>query len=560
MCKLFSELQNSVTDVSKREVAMWSFSAGALLLLCALAFYYFAVLKVDYQKTTLLDLGPYPDATEYFAQAKGLLKDKWPSIQIGYDKLPSRYPPGYPALMLPWLKILPDARSVLAPFRTNQTLGLLLLLAVFGFYAYLAMPLTGGLAALLLATLPGFFTFCRSSMSEISASALIVMAFMFAYLGLKEERRWKIYLSAVFLGLSLNVRIQSLFFAPLLLAMTLLPIAGRRWGWFFHCVALPLVFVLAASPVLLLNTIQFHSPVTTGYSFWVPWIPHWSEQYPLFSLRYVPMNVARLWSEFTLRRTSYSAANIFGTGTCFVPAFVILTCVGLFFIGISRFVLCALLSGLSFLAGALVYAVVDTRFYLPLLILLVGVAVLPATWAAKNLLVRRRIIAALLVFALFAAACLGYPSRSGYNTPDINRSQAWDALHFTTPPGESTWFITQTRFLEVFGRQPGIVLSDVDPVYLNAVFPDWVVAAPLDGNHHYQHSRIWRYDRPQAVALVERGLDQSLPVYALFVSVKQMTAQLSRLPAVPGHQWTVLSDSNAVVLKLAPSESERSPL
>ena len=27
-----------------------------------------------------------------------------PSIQIGYDKLPSRYPFGYPALMLPWLQ------------------------------------------------------------------------------------------------------------------------------------------------------------------------------------------------------------------------------------------------------------------------------------------------------------------------------------------------------------------------------------------------------------------------------------------------------------------------
>src|SRR5947207_6726614 len=279
-----------MTESQRRKFATAPFLVGTSLFLCALTFYSLAVLKIDYRETALLDLGPHPDATEYFAQGRALLKDRWPSIQIGYDKLPSRYPVGYPALMLPWLKILPETDSILAPFRTNQAIGLLLLLTVFGFYTYLSMPLTGGFAALLLATLPGFFTFCRSSMSEISASALIVLAFMFAYLGLKEERRWKIYLSAVFLGLSLNIRIQSLFFAPLLLAMTLLPIPGRRWGWFFHCVALPLVFMLAASPVLLLNTIQFHSPVTTGYSFWVPWIPHWSEQYPLFSLRYVPMN------------------------------------------------------------------------------------------------------------------------------------------------------------------------------------------------------------------------------------------------------------------------------
>jgi 4-amino-4-deoxy-L-arabinose transferase-like glycosyltransferase len=128
--------------------------------------------------------------------------------------------------MLPCLKILPQTHSVLAPFRTNQTIGLLLLLTVFTFYAYLAMPLTGGLAALLLATLPGFFTFSRSSLSEMSVCLFIVTAFMFAYLGLQEERRWKIYVSAVCLGLSLNIRIQSLFFAPLLLTMAVLPDKG----------------------------------------------------------------------------------------------------------------------------------------------------------------------------------------------------------------------------------------------------------------------------------------------------------------------------------------------
>src|SRR2546422_3381573 len=233
------------------------FLVGALLLLCALTFYYFAVLRIDYSKTMLLDLGPYPDATEYFAQAKALRREGWPSIQIGYDKLPSRYPFGYPVLMLPWLRVLPGADSVLAPFRTNQTIGLLLLLAVFAFYACLAMPLTGVFAVLLVATLPGFFTFCRSSLSEVSASLLIVLAFMFAYLGIKEERRWKIYLSAILLGLSLNIRIQSVLFAPLLLAMALFPVGGNRLRWLLHCAAVPIVFLTAASPILVLNTIEF---------------------------------------------------------------------------------------------------------------------------------------------------------------------------------------------------------------------------------------------------------------------------------------------------------------
>jgi len=37
---------------------------GILLPLCALTFYYLSVLKTDYKKTTLLDLGLHPDATE----------------------------------------------------------------------------------------------------------------------------------------------------------------------------------------------------------------------------------------------------------------------------------------------------------------------------------------------------------------------------------------------------------------------------------------------------------------------------------------------------------------
>jgi hypothetical protein len=541
---------------SEGRFATGSFFAGMLLLLCALAFYYLAVLKIDYQKTALLDLSPRPDPTEYFAQAKALLKGEWPSIQIGFDKLPSRYPFGYPALMLPWLKILPAADAVLAPFRTNQTLGLLLLLAVFGFYAYLAMPLTGGFAAFLLATLPGFFTFCRSSLGEVSASALIVLAFMFANLGLKEERRWKIYLSAVFLGLSVNVRLQSLFFAPLMLAIAVFPMRGMRLRWFLHCTALPVLFVLAASPVLVLNTIQFHSPFKTGYDFWVP---YFSENHLWFSLRCIPTNAATLWRELALQPRGFYAANFFGTGTSFVSAFVLLICTGLSFIRINRFVICAFLAGLSSFAAMLSYLPPfggDGRFYLPLLILLLPVAVLPVTWAAKSLFTRRRIIPALAVFVLFAAACLGYPSRSGYNTRDIDRSQAWDALHFTEAPRRSTQFLAQRQFAETLRRQPGIVLSDIDPVYLNALLPDSFVAAPIDGNHIYKWSKMWRYEQPQALAFVKRSLTQSLPVYALFVSVKELDEKASRLPNVPGYRWVPAENTMnaAVILRLTSTQ------
>jgi hypothetical protein len=543
--------------ITLRRFATAQFVAGLLLLLCALTFYYLAVLRIDYRKTTLLDLGPHPDATEYFAQAKALQRDGWPSIQIGYEKLPSRYPFGYPALMLPWLKILPKADAVLAPFRTSQTMGLSLLLAVFGFYAYLAMPLTGGVAVLLLATLPGFFTFCRSSLSEVSASLLIILAFMFAYLGVKEERRWKIYLSAVFLGLSLNIRIQSLFFAPLLLAMALFPMGGMSWRWFLHCAAIPVIFVLAASPMLILNTIQFRSPLATGYDLWVP---YFSRNHLLFRLGWIPTNAASLWRELILQPRGYYAADIFGTGTSFVPAFVVLVCAGLFFISFNWFVGCAFLAGFSSFALTLSYLFGrDGRFYLPLLILLVAIAVLPVRWAAQNIFAGKRLISAATVFILLTVACLGYPSRSGYNTHGINQLQAWDALHFTTSPRRSIAFLAQRNFARQLGRQAGIVLSDIDPVYLNALLPRSFVAAPIDSKHNYKWSYTWRYDRPQASALVEHGLQQSLSVYALFTSQNDLAGNQSRLPTVPGYEWRTLSDCerNVGILKLTAIRSDQ---
>jgi hypothetical protein len=550
-------------SVPKTRFAMTRVLAGIVLLLLALTFYYFAVLNVDYYKTGLLDLG-WSDPSYYFAQAKTMMKDGSAYLNFGYQKLPSPYPSGYPALMLGWLKLLPEADSILAPFRTNQMIGLLLLLATFGFYTCLKLPLTGGFAALLLATLPGFFTFCRSSLSEISSCAFVMFAFMFAYLGLKEERRWKIYVSAIFLGLSLNIRVQSLFFAPLLLAMALFPSQGIRLRWFLHCFAVVTVFALAASPSLVLNTLQFHSPFITGYDFWLSG-GDWPPRSAIFTAGHIPKNVVLLCGELTLHPKAWSPARYFGTGTSFVPSFVLLICVGVLFLRVNRFVICALLAGLSFFAltSSMVPEWVDTRYYLPLLMLLVAVAVLPVTWAAENFFVPTRAVASLAIFALFTAACLGYPSRSLSNTPQSaafasqaegNRCQAWEALHFPSPMRQSPWLIAERRFLEAFGHQPGIVLADINPLFLNALLPDSFLAAHLDGARYARFRNVLTYDRAQALDLIKRGLAQSRPTYALFVSQKEMEEKAARLPHVDGYAWVVAENRPAemVVLKLNP--------
>ena len=64
-----------------------------------------------------------------------------------------------------------------------------------------------------------------------------------------------------------------------------------------------------------------------------------------------------------------------------------------------------------------------------------------------------------------------------------------------------------------------------------------------------------KYNRAQAIALVKRGLDQSRPVYALFVSKKEMEEKAARLPQIEGYEWVLAEDptAEAAILKLSPS-------
>jgi len=64
------------------------------------------------------------------------------------------------------------------------------------------------------------------------------------------------------------------------------------------------------------------------------------------------------------------------------------------------------------------------------------------------------------------------------------------------------------------------------------------------------------YDDAQAVALAELSLHQSIPVYALFVSAKELDEKGSRLPNAPGYQWMPAGDTkgDAVILRLTSTQ------
>jgi hypothetical protein len=528
-------------------------TTGTLCFVLSLLFYYGAVLRIEFKRTDLLDLGPYPDAVEYFAQANSILKEGAPTIQIGYDSLPSRYPPGYPVLMITWLRFLPH-NGILAPFRTNQTIGLLLLAGSFVLYFAIGRPLAGGLATLLVATQPAFITFSRSSLSDLSGGAVTVLAFALVYLGLAWRRRWLIYCAAIVLGLSLCIRPQLLFMAPLLIAMALFPVTDSWTKWFMHCCLALVVFAVAASPYFILNTLEFGHPLKTGYGFWVPALA--DKQVP-FSLHNVPRQVAMIWSEITASWDQYRVANIFGTGTYVVPAFILLSTVGLAFVRVRRFEISAFLAGIVYFVATVTYGspdiagTVDGRFYMPIFFLLVALAVLPAEWAIRGSFKSRYSLLGVAVLALFVLSCVGYPSQSGFK-PKTGRSQAWDALKYGSERGKSPRYDAQKTFARTFKDEPGIVLSDIDPVYLNALLPKPFVAAPVDGSHSYCYSRLWHYGKAEAIQLVQSGLGRATPIYALLLPSKDVDQDVKRLPLVAGYSWKRSEKSNtkAVIVTL----------
>jgi hypothetical protein len=502
---------------------------------------------VQFKRTHLLDLGPYTDAVEYFAQANSILKEGAPTIQIGYDKLPSRYPPGYPILMIPWLRFLPH-NGILAPFRTNQTIGALLLTGSFVFYFAIGRPLAGGLAALLLATQPAFTSFSRSSMSDLSGAGAAVLAFVLVYLALRQERRWPIYFAAIVLGLSLCIRPQLVFFAPLLVAMALFPAKVPWTRWFMHCCLALAVFAVAAGPYFILNTVEFGDPLKTGYDFWVPVL---ADKQAVFSLHNAPPQLAWIWSEITASWDQFRVANLFGTGTYVVPAFILLSGVGLTFVHVQRFEISAFLAGTVYVISTVTYAYVEGRLYMPIFFFLVALAVLPSEWAVDQTLNSRVSIWSVAVLAVFVFSCIGYPSESGFQ-PKSRRSQAWDALHYTRDNAKSLRYDAQKEFTRIFRDAPGIVLSDIDPPYLNALLPKPFVAAPIDGNHWYRYSQLWHYDKAEAVQLVASGLGRAIPVYALLLPSKDVDQDIKRLPLIQGYTWerSEKSSRKAVIMIL----------
>ena len=120
-----------------------------------------------------------------------------------------------------------------------------------------------------------------------------------------------------------------------------------------HCCLVLAVFAVAASPYFILNTLEFGHPLKTGYEFWVPAL---ADKQAAFSLHNVPPQVAMIWSEITASWDQFRVANLFGTGTYVVPAFIFLSALGLAFVRLRRFEISAFLAGTVYIMATVTYA------------------------------------------------------------------------------------------------------------------------------------------------------------------------------------------------------------
>jgi hypothetical protein len=258
-----------------------------------------------------------------------------------------------------------------------------------------------------------------------------------------------------------------------------------------------------------------------------------------------------IWSEITASWDQFRVANLFGTGTYVVLAFIFLSTLGLAFVRVRRFEISAFLAGIVYFVATVTYTFVDMRFYMPIFFLLVALAVLPAEWAVGEALKMNFSISTVGVMAVFLLSCIGYPSQSGFK-PKSGRLQAWDAFHYGNGKGKSLRYEAQKEFIRAFRDAAGIVLSDVEPPYLNALLPKPFVAAPIDANHDYCYSRLWHYGKTEAVQLVQNGLGHATPVYALLLPSKDVDQDVKRLPLIQGYSWKRSEKSNtrAVIMTL----------
>jgi len=130
-----------------------------------------------------------------------------------------------------------------------------------------------------------------------------------------------------------------------------------------------------------------------------------------------------------------------------------------------------------------------------------------------------------------------------------------------TARGGPPRYEAQRESSRAFQDAPGIVLSDIDPPYLNVLLSKPFLAARIDDLHNYCYSRLWHYGKAEAIGLVQSGLDHATPVYALLLPPNIMirTFRICRRSRVYSWGRSEKSSTRAVIMTLTKNASAPTP-
>lgn len=441
------------------------------------------------------DLFPSPDAAEYVAGAVRLAESSGYSIEIAGERLPSRYPPGFSVLLLPWL--FAGVEPSHAPLMANGLLAFVLLGLVFSVLWCRGWRLAAGLATLLIATTPAFLVMARSPLSDLCGTVLATAALVaLVCYGTGGRLVWG-SCGTLLLGLSVGVRMGNVLFALLVAAAVLLHGPRNPLRVLGHGSVLLVAGLLGAAPLLFYNDAEFGSPFASGYALW---LPDRASFLATFQLENLLPNVRYLLHELTQTEWRRTCASEYGHGSYLGSASPLLLVVALLHIPRGRIRWMAVAIA-AYGVGMLFYFFQDGRFFLPLLpVCAVFVAVrLEESWPAAKTWWK------LVSVTLLGLHLFGVPG--SHSSADIPR------YLFEKPPANAP----RHQLLQRLKREPpGLVLSTFSPPHARAVLGSQWIVAHANNDHGYRYNpKFFRYADDERRAQIEQMLGANRPVYLL---------------------------------------------
>jgi len=470
---------------------------GLVLTAVALGFFALTAAQVDPNRSYHSMLAPWPDAAEYVDFAVNWVERGERGIHIAGETHPSRYPPGYPALLALANQLGVSFRD--APLLINRFFAAAMLLGLFAMLAVRGRPVAGGLASLLLAVQPSLVVLARGPLSEVASAAMLLAAAWYLYRASETADLRRFILGSFLFGLAVNIRVSNVFFIGMIAAaLWAVPAVSRLRLTLGSAGA----FLVAILPLAWHNTVTFGAPWRNGYSYWLQARGAVGDAFGFENL--VPQ-LYMLLAEVTQTESLQTTAGLFGAGSYVAPAFLLLVAVA--FIGPrpSLRTLAFLAAGLAGSSVLLFYYFADFRLHFAALVLVVPFLALRMETVLRSGSGIRRIATALLL----AVALLGFPGRrSALEAADMIWTPHLD-IHCMECDSVDA-------FNRVVGDKPYLALVDMNPPYVHArtTGDRWV--APLDDVHDYRfHHGNFDYGREQRLELVEKARAEGREIYVV---------------------------------------------